>query len=360
MPPSSQPPKDVPSIAPQTTVSEHCKYSRSNTSTCPIDSASSAVHAADADVVFRSSDNVAFYIHRKNLEIHAAGFPPDSFSTRGEIVPLTEDAETLEVLFHYVYPQRLDDIDLLEFGVLYKLAEAAEKYQVFSVIQLCKMRIKWVDRSISWVIEKHPAQILIYAEKHGYSDILEMAVSHVLDLPLQEVMRILPPRLAIPWFFKVLDCHLLSDLISASMSSSSETTESIEEDEPRVSELFQAADADVVFISSDGVLFHIHRKHLESHSGGFPSAKFSTNGEIVPLTEDASTLETLFQYVYPQRYPDVDSLPFEKLYKLAEAAEKYEVFGVMQLCKMQLKRVDFFMAGRWADCDFMYILQVRK
>ncbi|KAG6807154.1 hypothetical protein H0H92_008600, partial [Tricholoma furcatifolium] len=87
------------------------------------------------------------------------------------------------------------------------------------------------------------------------------------------------------------------------------------------SESFCAQDADVIFQSSDNVQFHIHRKNLETQTGAFPSSEFKTNGEIVPLTEDSSTLERLFQYVYPQRHPDIESFEFGDLYKLAEAAE---------------------------------------
>ncbi|KAG6839763.1 hypothetical protein C0991_011872 [Blastosporella zonata] len=104
-----------------------------------------------------------------------------------------------------------------------------------------------------------------------------------------------------------------------------------------VSEKFNASDADVIFKSSDDVLFHIHRKNLEAHAGAFPPSEFSTNGEVVSLTEDASILEKLFQYIYPQRHPDIELMDHEDLYKLAEAAEKYEVFGVIALCKTRIR-----------------------
>ncbi|KAG6916791.1 hypothetical protein DXG01_005314 [Tephrocybe rancida] len=104
-----------------------------------------------------------------------------------------------------------------------------------------------------------------------------------------------------------------------------------------VSERFHALDADVVFKSSDNILLYIHRKNLESHAAAFPPSEFDTRGEIVFLTEDASTLENLFQYVYPERHPDIELMPFESLYKLAEAAEKYEIFSLMCICKARLK-----------------------
>ncbi|KAG6864434.1 hypothetical protein C0991_009560, partial [Blastosporella zonata] len=126
------------------------------------------------------------------LEINAGLFPPSTLDAKGEMVSLTEDASTLENLFRYVYPQRHSDVDLLTFEDLYKLAEAAEKYEVYSAISVCKMRLKQL-------VEQRPAEVLAYAYKHGYPEIVRLAVSPLLDLPLDEVVTILPARLAIPW-----------------------------------------------------------------------------------------------------------------------------------------------------------------
>ncbi|KAG6872284.1 hypothetical protein C0995_011227 [Termitomyces sp. Mi166 len=106
--------------------------------------------------------------------------------------------------------------------------------------------------------------------------------------------------------------------------------------QPRTSVNFHALDADVLFKSSDGVIFRIHRKNLEVHATGFPLSGLNPNGEILSLTEDALTLENLFSYIYPQRYPDINVMSFEDLSKLAEAAEKYKCFSVMHICKLRI------------------------
>ncbi|KAG5637535.1 hypothetical protein H0H81_004231 [Sphagnurus paluster] len=98
-----------------------------------------------------------------------------------------------------------------------------------------------------------------------------------------------------------------------------------------------AIDADVKFLSADLVLFHIHRRNLEFHSGAFPPAEISTQGEIVPLTENAATLELLFQFVYAQRYPRLNDIPFGELSLLAEAAEKYEVYAAINICSVRMQ-----------------------
>lgn len=95
-------------------------------------------------------------------------------------------------------------------------------------------------------------------------------------------------------------------------------------------------DADVVFQSCDGVRFHIHRKNLETATGGFPPPEFETCGETVHLTESARTLELLFQFIYPRRHPSLECEVIEVIAPLAEAAEKYEVFPAMNICHVRM------------------------
>ncbi|KAF8071465.1 hypothetical protein FPV67DRAFT_1447021 [Lyophyllum atratum] len=95
-----------------------------------------------------------------------------------------------------------------------------------------------------------------------------------------------------------------------------------------------APDADIVFRSSDKILFRIHARNLEVTSGGFPPAEFSPADQIVDLTEEASTLELMFQFVYPRLQPSLEILPFETLEKLTEAVEKYQIYPAMQLCNV--------------------------
>ncbi|TFK37167.1 hypothetical protein BDQ12DRAFT_667120 [Crucibulum laeve] len=99
----------------------------------------------------------------------------------------------------------------------------------------------------------------------------------------------------------------------------------------RIARNFNAADADVIIQSCDGVQFHIHKKYLEANTGAFPPAEFNANGEVVNLTENAITLNLLFQFIYPKRHPALDSEKFDVLAPLAEAAEKYEVMDRVAL-----------------------------
>ncbi|EGO29275.1 hypothetical protein SERLADRAFT_377903, partial [Serpula lacrymans var. lacrymans S7.9] len=58
-------------------------------------------------------------------------------STRDEIVDLSESSEVLELLFQYMYPQRQPSLSGLQFSLLDSLANTAEKYQVYSALEIC-------------------------------------------------------------------------------------------------------------------------------------------------------------------------------------------------------------------------------
>ena len=87
------------------------------------------------------------------------------------------------------------------------------------------------------------------------------------------------------------------------------------------------------------MLFRIYRKNLDTNAAGFPPLGFDTLNEVITLTENSQTLELLFQFMYPKRHPDLETTPIEILAPLAEAAEKYEVFSALNMCKVRMKYV---------------------
>ncbi|KZP11919.1 hypothetical protein FIBSPDRAFT_837052 [Athelia psychrophila] len=121
------------------------------------------------------------------------------------------------------------------------------------------------------------------------------------------------------------------------MSKTSQATEGY-----TTSERFCADDADMTFASSDNVLFKIKQWYLKANSEGFSppeGTSASSSDEIVNLAEPAETLDLLFQFVYPQRQPDLRKLSTERILELAEAAEKYQVFAAMETCNRQMEYV---------------------
>lgn len=95
----------------------------------------------------------------------------------------------------------------------------------------------------------------------------------------------------------------------------------------------------MAFESSDGVLFKIHRKNLDTHSEGFssPEGISISPDAVVVLSETAEVLELLFQYMYPQRQPKISMVDFEILSDLAEAAEKYQVYSALDILGVHMK-----------------------
>ena len=106
------------------------------------------VCSADAEVTYKSSDGVLFRIHKINLETCTEGLSPPEGSTFEEIVELTEDAPILELLFQFIYPTPGPDLASIDFNVFESLAEAAEKYQVYTAMSICKIYMMFVIDSI--------------------------------------------------------------------------------------------------------------------------------------------------------------------------------------------------------------------
>ena len=91
----------------------------------------------------------------------------------------------------------------------------------------------------------------------------------------------------------------------------------------------------IVFRSSDGTLFNIHRCNLRCTTDGPLAIDLpAVAGETVELTEDADTLETLFAFVYPGAHPSLKDRPFVEFMRIAEAAEKYRIAPALSVCNL--------------------------
>jgi hypothetical protein len=80
------------------------------------------------------------------LDVHSEGFgPPNGTITEeDQVVALPETAVVLELIFQFMYPMRQPDLKRVEFSTLTSLSETAEKYQVFSAMEICKFRMEYV------------------------------------------------------------------------------------------------------------------------------------------------------------------------------------------------------------------------
>lgn len=101
---------------------------------------------------------------------------------------------------------------------------------------------------------------------------------------------------------------------------------------------------DFIVQSSDGVVFHLHRKNLQLHtddtfpglhdSGSGPTA--SLNQNTILVTEPSSILDIVFRFMYPRRQPRIKVMDFQTILAVADAVEKYKFFAAMNLCEEAL------------------------
>ncbi|KAJ3841342.1 hypothetical protein F5878DRAFT_639687 [Lentinula raphanica] len=152
-------------------------------------------NAADADIVILSSDDVQFRLHRKRLELNSGVFPPAELAetSSNEVVRLTESGETLELFFQSMYPQKFPSLSGLKVDLLFELAEAAEKYEVFPLISICEFYLR-LNAS------KCPRRVLDFAAKHDHDALIRKVAPLLVDeMPLSDLAGVLPPRLYKPW-----------------------------------------------------------------------------------------------------------------------------------------------------------------
>ncbi|KAF7976526.1 hypothetical protein HWV62_6351 [Athelia sp. TMB] len=347
------------------------------------DKVSQRFSADDSDVTFQSFDRVIFKIHRKNLEVASEGFsPPPGTNPQDDIVSLTESGDTLDLLFQFMYPQRQPDLTKVKFKTLSELAEAAEKYQVYSAMASCHFRMEAAYL-------EHPFEVMFYAMKHGYRDLMDKAERMALQVSPTMAFEGFDPHVYIAWtryYAQWLDLlsklhqhigtvgthehekHSMNRWFALVVSQLDKPASLLNIDHifqlaqsktsPRsvcshcelhikscmqpeakadcISSRFNAEDSDITFRSCDGLLFKIHHSNLAANSEGFAAPPGTDSQEIVPLSEIGGTLELLFQFIYPQRQPDLVNMDFEQLAELAEAAEKYQVFAAMAICNVYM------------------------
>ncbi|KAJ7307078.1 hypothetical protein DFH08DRAFT_758006 [Mycena albidolilacea] len=144
------------------------------------------------DIFLRSSDGVLHAAHSKNLEMYGEGFPPSALvsvsrggdTAQPEVVQMTEQSDIIELLLKYMHLQRQPDLSRHKFDTLAGLAEAAEKYLVYSAMDVCRIRM-------GLYVQDHPARVLAYAIKHDYPELRDVAVPLTLTMPLSTMKALL-------------------------------------------------------------------------------------------------------------------------------------------------------------------------
>jgi len=93
-----------------------------------------------------------------------------------------------------VYPRRHPNLENLEFKTLAPLAEAVEKYEVFSAMTICELRLKPF-------IPSYATDILVHGIKHDYPRFVDEAAVHLsrTHMPLDKFLENLPGNAIFPW-----------------------------------------------------------------------------------------------------------------------------------------------------------------
>lgn len=133
-----------------------------------------------------------FNIERARLDRAADFVPPqDLQSSPTELVPLTEDAGTLDLLFRFVYCERHVSLEGMSFERIAALAEAAEKYLVYSAMAICHIYMKAQYKA-------HPLEFMQYAIRH-YPELVDTVAPYTVGNELVIMKDILPGGYVVPW-----------------------------------------------------------------------------------------------------------------------------------------------------------------
>ncbi|KAJ6535803.1 hypothetical protein DFH09DRAFT_931673 [Mycena vulgaris] len=156
------------------------------------------VCAPDADITISSSDGVLFKLYRKNLEVHSDIFADAAHSTRptvggdDEVVQLSEGSAVLDLLFQFMSRQPQPVLKDVEFTTFAGLAEAAEKYVVYSALPAVMIKMK---ESVA----THPLQVLEHAARHSHKELANEAAHLSIARPSAEAVSILTPANMARW-----------------------------------------------------------------------------------------------------------------------------------------------------------------
>ncbi|KAF9472588.1 hypothetical protein BDN70DRAFT_818431, partial [Pholiota conissans] len=120
-----------------------------------------------------------FQAHMKNLELYSEGFPQaGSVKLDSDVPALEETADVLELMLQFMHHTRQPDLSEVSFTLLSSLAEAVEKYMIYSAMDICKVLS----------IEEHPLDVLVYAQKHDYTKLANKAAPLTIAMNSKEVV----------------------------------------------------------------------------------------------------------------------------------------------------------------------------
>ncbi|KAF5362739.1 hypothetical protein D9758_011718 [Tetrapyrgos nigripes] len=197
----------------------------SSTDEClPSTRVSTCFNHPTSDVILQSSDRVLFKVHRRNLEMHSQVFADaagvtstlthvahatshldtstSTSTSSNEVVHLSESSSVLELMLQYMYLQPQPDLRKVDFEVIKDLAEAVEKYVVYSAMAVLNAKMREH-------IPTHPIPALLYAIRHGYTELVTESAEATLDFPPYTMLQKVPSEVFSAWISYQQTYHIL-------------------------------------------------------------------------------------------------------------------------------------------------------
>ncbi|KAF6745851.1 hypothetical protein DFP72DRAFT_924073 [Ephemerocybe angulata] len=141
------------------------------------------------DVVFRSDDHILFGAHRPNLEMYSEILKEEGFDVGSQKAHLIYgDASTVRLLLEGMHKfRRVTSLADLPSDRFWALADAAERYSVYTVMAAC-------SEHISLRPLRHPddaLKCLVFAVKYGYVGVADSVASSTIHCDMSTVKKAL-------------------------------------------------------------------------------------------------------------------------------------------------------------------------
>ncbi|KAF6742939.1 hypothetical protein DFP72DRAFT_829199 [Ephemerocybe angulata] len=142
------------------------------------------------DVVFRSDDHILFGAHRPNLEMYSEILKEKGFDVESQKAHLVYgDASTVRLLLQgmHKFKSATSSLADLPSDRLWALAEAAERYSVYTFMAAC-------SEHISLRPLRHPddaLKCLVFAVKYGYVGVADSVASSTIHYDMSTVKKAL-------------------------------------------------------------------------------------------------------------------------------------------------------------------------
>ncbi|KAF5311377.1 hypothetical protein D9611_012600 [Ephemerocybe angulata] len=132
---------------------------------------------------FRSGDGILIWTHKTMLEHLSEGFPgADLVFATDEAVCLTERSLVLRSLFERMHLRKHARLSKTFFSDGFELAEAAEKYLVYSVMASCA---EYIERIASKRVYSMAA--FRHGVKYDYTEVIDQAAPYIIDTHPNEI-----------------------------------------------------------------------------------------------------------------------------------------------------------------------------